>query len=159
MIRPHYARVIRGRAWVISNGRMKSLEISWNIKGDSTALLYHWRWFTKVWVAKQIRDLSSPHPELSDFKIYLKSLCYHSASIVRWQRWNGIELAGLDTNSEACGLIGRYPLNLTLSLVLHGCCKRVRWLITCAYGSFAAHHKHSRPIWKGLHTCHKVRFK
>jgi len=40
-----------------------------------------------------------------------------------------MELAGLDPNSEACGLIWWSPLNLTLSLVLHGCLKQVRWLL------------------------------
>jgi len=51
----------------------------------------------------------------------------HSASIVLWQRRNGMDLAGPDISSGACGLIGGYALNLTFlrSLYLLG----VAWLL------------------------------
>jgi len=129
---------------------MKFLEISWNIDGDSTALCYHWRWLTKVWGSNQIRYLSSPHPKywVLWFLYCFQRLCYHSASVVRRQRWNGMELSGLDTNSEACGLIGRHPLNLTLSLVLHGCRKQVRWLFYPALSAF-------KPLTTSTHGPHE----
>jgi hypothetical protein len=153
VIRLSFYRVISLRVWVISSVRMKSANIRWKNKGDSTTLSYHWRWFTKVWGAKQIRDLSSPHPEywviFSSFWLRDEILYYHSASVVRWQRWNGIELAGLDTNSGACGLIGWSTINLTLSLVLHGCCKRVGWSLTCVTKLTLVHHKYSRPDERG----------
>jgi len=39
----------------------------------------------------------------------------HYASKVLWQHRNGMELTGFDISSEACGLIGWYAINLTLS--------------------------------------------
>ena len=39
-----------------------------------------------------------------------------AASRVPGQPGNGIDLAGLDTNSGSCGLIGYYPLHLTFPL-------------------------------------------
>jgi hypothetical protein len=56
-------RVILEEIRRITNGGMKSYDNSENAKCDNTLLKYNWHWFTKVWGAKQIRYLNSPHPK------------------------------------------------------------------------------------------------
>ena len=135
---------------------MKSIDIGWNIKSDSITLFYDWHWLTKVWGANRIRYPSSPHPEYWMLD-QMCNLSRHSASIVLWQRRNGIDLAGLDISSGACGLIGWYALNLTFSsLVLHGCCKLVQWwFVNQRHVPFCTPLQARTAQWEGLHTCYK----
>lgn len=138
-------------SWGITKEKMKFKDLGWNINSDSITLFQNWHWFTKVWVAKRIRYPSSPHPEFWMLNLF-KLMILHSASIVLWQRWNGIDLAGLDISSGACGLIGWYPLNLTCS---SWCCMAVvSWfsddLLTSDLPlSITDYFKHSRPHVQG----------
>jgi len=39
---------------------VKCADLSRNTRSEGEPLGVHWRWYTKAWVSKQIRDLCSP---------------------------------------------------------------------------------------------------